>query len=242
MTQSPLRPDSSPSPEQPEIGRRTIARAAIWATPAAATALAAPAFASSAPTNPEDPEEIPEEGNAKIGLQGLINIGKASNCGYYGRTGYKLIVESEKQTQTVIYDDDGKPVDYGFYVTGAGPDDTPTNAKLTLYFPALLGRITWNVMTKSQWSTLALDYNAPAYKGYYAYSSTYSGEWDYDPDTKRWTASAPRPAWGSNPPNYSTRGAANCYCALGTMPAAARRSVTVAGKNLFFVRRLARPL
>ncbi len=226
---------SSDRAQSASIGRRRLMQTTAWAVPTTVVAAAAPALATS---KPEDPEYPPDHGNPNIGLQGLMNIGKG--CPTYKNSGYSLVVNAEDISQDKpVYDEDGKKVQYGFYVLGAERNQTPSNAKFTVYVPTSLGTVKWaNRSPNSGWSNLTLDRSVQQYRGFTAYTSTFSGRWFYSVvDGKgRWTAVGPAPAWGACPPNLAKGRSAGNYCPTKTMPAIALRRVDVAGKHLSFQR------
>ncbi len=214
--------------------RRAVAVGAAWTVPVMVGAQSVPAFAASEPGG--DIPVPPDDGDSKVGLQGLLNIAKG--CGGYQRGPYSMVVNTTDISDTKpVYDDKGELVRYGFYVENGKPTVEPRNAKLTIYVPSRLGSIRWtNRATSSGWSNLTVDRTVPQHRGMTAYSAVFRGQWVYHNDSKQWIASGPAPQWGANPPNLSLQGSACGYCNNGTMPAAARREVTVGDKVLTFTR------
>lgn len=204
-----------------------------WAVPTTVVAAAAPALATSKPDEPETP---PDHGNPDIGLQGLMNIHKYCQ----GYKGFTLYVDTEDLShEKPVYDENGKVVQYGFYVLGGNENQQPSNAKFTIYVPAALGEAKWtNTQPRSGWSNMEVDRSVKQYRGYIAYTSTFQGRWIYSVvnGEGRWTAAGPPPSWGACPPNLGFNKRASYYCPTNTMQAIALRRVDVAGKHLSFQR------
>lgn len=148
-----------PSTPVPSSSRRTMMKGAAWATPVAVTAIAAPAYAVSQPP----------------GLNGWVGVSADCTSG------------RNSATESITIDGTGTYPDRGLWATPAKSTQKPTDAKITFYFPDWMGDLTWRQGSgNSGWSAPTRVNSGK--RGYYAYQTTYSGDWTYVPSRELWTA------------------------------------------------------
>ncbi|MCT2293058.1 hypothetical protein [Janibacter hoylei] len=129
---------------------------AAWAAPTIAIGSAAPAMAASRPP----------------GLQGWVTVGKG--C------------ENSRLTLTINGTGGGtaNPPDSnsrGLWVYNTNSSTSIANARVTIYYPNSLGTIAFSRVGSggTTWSIPAVDSTAPARSGYTAYSTFYTGNWEF---------------------------------------------------------------
>lgn len=144
--------------------RRSIVKGAAWAAPAVLATATIPAYAASKPA-----------------LDGwLLNT---ISCSRDRRSGV--------WSMTYTINGQGNYPDRGLWVSNAPASATISATKVTQYISDTVGQLTFQRdRTSSQWSTLAYDSTAPVRNGYIAYTTTFSGTWQYDTDKKLWFPSA----------------------------------------------------
>lgn len=186
---------------QPELSRRVLARGAAWTVPAVALAAAAPGLAASPPPP---------------GLQGWVEISK--DCNSFSSDVLEIDGRGDYSTRGL----------WVFYTTTA---TVLTDARITFYYPASLGTLTWATATgNSGWSAPVTGGPDPAISGYIAYTTYYSGTWTWvnapgtDPDYKL----------ADGDPHFTeSLDITNCG---NSIPVYARRTVTVDGEVITFLR------
>lgn len=178
--------------------RRSIVKGAAWAAPAVLATATIPAYAASKPA-----------------LDGwLLNI--LSRC-YRDRSG--------ASSTTYTIDGQGNYPDRGLWVSNAPASAVIGATKVTQYVSTAAGSPTFQRGgTSNQWSTLAYDSTAPVKTGYRAYTTTFSGTWQYDTVKKLW--------FPSTLPYFTTT-VGKCITTLQVITA---RSVTVNGTVYSFER------
>ncbi|MFC0676013.1 hypothetical protein [Brachybacterium hainanense] len=180
----------------PRLTRRALVTGALWAAPTAAVSIAAPALAASTTSAP--------------GLNGWVQV--RSSCGF--------------RSQTLEIDGRGTYPARGLWAEPASSSQRPTNARITVYFPASLGTLRWSAATGSSgWSVPEVDAAAPAISGYLAYTTRYTGDWTYDAVNRRQVAMG-QPHFTTT---FSTR---SCV----SVTAYALRSVQIGGTTYEFRR------
>lgn len=177
--------------------RRSIVKGAAWAAPAVLATATIPAYAASKPA-----------------LDGWLSI--EIKCG---------------RNMTYTVDGRGTYPDRGLWVSNAPASAQIGVTKITIYLDNTristnpVNYLTFqNGVTNPQWSDLAYDSTAPAKSGYRAYTTTFSGTWQYDTAKKLWFPS-------SQP--YFTASRNTCISPLKVVVA---RSVTVNGTVYSFER------
>lgn len=190
------------------VRRRSVVAGAAWAAPTIAIGSAAPAMAAS----------------RRPGLQGWVTVGK--NC-------------SRDSNDVLRIDGTGG--------NGAEPPNTGTrglwifdtsnvtqieNARITFYFPSSLGTLSWTTVSgNTNWSAPVVSTVDPPIAGYTAYTTYYSGGWqfrDLTPGTDNdYTRATGRPNF------RASQVINNCGSAI---TAYARRTVTVDGETISFIR------
>ncbi|MEI2776891.1 MAG: hypothetical protein V9G19_13170 [Tetrasphaera sp.] len=187
--------------------RRTLAKGAAWSIPVMAMGSFAPARAASLPP----------------GLQGWVNLIKGCDT-------------QSPRNMTVEINGIGNYPTRGLWVYNTTPTTVITGAKLTLYFPS-----DWNVTSitaatgNSGWSVPAPDSSVPVKPGLQAYSTTYTGTWQYV------AASGGNPAYSYTvgQPHFMATAvvtAGQGYCSTNGFPVTARRTVFVNGHEVTFER------
>lgn len=176
--------------------RRSIIKGAAWAAPAVLATATIPAYAASKPA-----------------LDGwLSNI--VSSC--------------SRDRWSMTYTIDGQVDTYptrGLWISNAPASATIGATKIIQYISDAAGLLKFQRGgTSNQWSTLAYDSTAPVKSGYIAYTTTFSGTWQYDAAKKLWFPST-RP--------YFTASRSTCISPLKVVVA---RSVTVNGTVYSFER------
>lgn len=191
---------NQPNETHDGLSRRTVVRGAAWSVPVVAFAGAAPAFAASLPP----------------GLQGWVTVAK--RCRWTSQS-------------TLEIDGRGSYPDRGLWIYNTRETTTIADAKITYYFPNSLGTLTWQAAAgNSRWSVPAVDNSAPVIAGHTAYTSTYTGGWqfvDSPGDGVDYTYATGQPHFSANL-SYSS-----CQ---RTITAYARRSVIVNGETIDFTR------
>lgn len=144
------------------VRRRSVVAGAAWAAPTIAIGSAAPAMAASRPP----------------GLQGWVTVGKSCQ----GRV-WPL---SDQLTLTINGTGGGNanPPDNnsrGLWIYNTNSTTSIANARLTVYYPSSLGSISFSRATggDTTWSIPAVDSTAPTISGFTAYSSFYTGTWQF---------------------------------------------------------------
>lgn len=171
--------------------RRSIVKGAAWAAPAVLATATIPAYAASKPA-----------------LDGwLSNI--VSSCSRDRWSG----------VWSMTYTIDGQVDTYptrGLWISNAPASATIGATKIIQYISDAAGLLKFQRGgTSNQWSTLAYDSTAPVKSGYIAYTTTFSGTWQYDAAKKLWFPST-RP--------YFTTTVGKCITALQVITA---RFVTI---------------
>lgn len=140
--------------------RRSIIKGAAWAAPAVLATATIPAYAASKPA-----------------LDGWLSM--ESRC---------------RTTMTYTVDGRGTYPDRGLWVSNAPASAQIGATKITLYItntrisndPVKYLTFQNGVTINPQWSDLVYDSTAPAKSGYRAYTTTFSGTWQYDTAKKLW--------------------------------------------------------
>ena len=183
------------------VSRRTLAKGAAWTVPAAAVVAAAPAYAASIPPR---------------GLNGWVTLRR--QC----QSGDDFFIDGRGNFT------DGGDNDRGIWTFIPDPNAEPTSGEIIFYFNR--SDLTFSNGSGSGWSDLtrypAGDSTRPA-SGYFAYRTTYTGDWTYFPAHEAWVADSD-PYWTSNLNTES----GDCR----TVRAYARRSITVSGETITFTR------
>lgn len=187
------------------ISRRTVTKGIAWAAPAVAIAGAAPAYASS---------PIPPNG-----LNGWVQLSR--RCDIFGNY--------------VRVDGRGSYPSRGLWTFVPDPEADIEIATITFYFNRDNLSFTNGSGWGSGWSNLvrnpAEDATAPA-TGFFAYTTTYTGGWTWNPRMQGPGGMDPGGWEASNDPLF-TASRAGCG---GAISAYARRSITVNGETVTFLR------
>lgn len=132
---------------------------------------------------------------------------------------------SSSTQMTYTINGQGNYPDRGLWVSNAPASATIGATKITQYVSTAAGSPTFqNGGISHQWSTLAYDATAPVKTGYRAYTTTFSGTWQYDTAKKLW--------FPSTLPYFTTT-VGKCISALQVITA---RFVTVNGTVYSFER------
>ncbi|QNF93458.1 hypothetical protein [Janibacter sp. YB324] len=182
------------------VRRRQVVKGAAWTAPVIVMGTAAPAQAASPPPP---------------GLQGWVTVGK--NCG------------TDRLTIDGTGGNGAEPPNTGtrgLWIYNTTASTQIANPRITLYYPSSLGTITWTAVSgNSNWSVPVPSTVDPPIAGYIAYTTFYTGGWQF------------RSAYGysraSGRPNFQA--SVNISCS-GTIPIYARRTVTVSGETISFIR------
>ena len=189
------------------ISRRTVTKGIAWAAPAVAIAGAAPAYASS---------PIPPNG-----LNGWVALSR--RCGFFNNPNYLSV------------DGRGSYPSRGLWTFVPDPQADITNATITFYFNRSNLSFNNGSGSESGWSDLvrnqAADATAPA-AGFFAYTTTYTGGWTWRPTMQGPDGMDPG-GWEANNDPFFTASGAGCG---GAISAYARRSITVNGETVTFLR------
>lgn len=189
------------------VRRRTLVKGTAWAAPAIAIGNAAPAMAASRPP----------------GLQGWVTVGKQCRSASSG----VLTINGTGGGNANPPNTNSR----GLWIYNTNSGTTITNASMTFYYPTSLGTISWSSASgNSGWSVPAVDTRVPQIPGYRAYTTNYSGSWQFydnpglEDDHHRATGR----------PNFTASlTISNCGQPL---PVYARRTVTVDGEVVTFQR------
>lgn len=178
--------------------RRSIVKGAAWAAPAVLATATIPAYAASKPA-----------------LDGwLLNTTSCSRDRWSG-----------VWSMTYTINGQGAYPQRGLWVSNAPASATIGATKITQYVSTAAGSPTFQRGgTSNQWSTLAYDSTAPVKTGYRAYTTTFSGTWQYNATNKLW--------FPSTLPYFTTT-VGKCITALQVITA---RFVTVNGTVYSFER------
>lgn len=143
------------------VRRRTVVKGAAWATPAIVIGSAAPAMALSRPP----------------GLQGWVTVGKSCDLGGFFQDDTLNLTINGTAGNGANPPDSGTR---GLWVFNTYGTTALSEARLTIYYPNSLGSLTWSrVGSNENWSLPAVDATAPAIPGFTAYSTFYSGGWQF---------------------------------------------------------------
>lgn len=197
-----------PTPEATALSRRTLAQGAAWAIPVAAVVAAAPVMAASTP-----------------GLQGWVEIGK--RC----RMGSDTLTIDGTGGNSASPPDNGSR---GLWVYRTTAATTLEYARITFYYPSSLGTITWSAATENaDWSVPVVSTIDPAISGYTAYTTYYTGGWTF----YNLTGTVNDYTRATGRPNFTGSAAlSDNQCRDGGLPVYARRTVTVNGEVISFLR------
>ena len=187
--------------------RRTVVKGAAWSAPVIAVGTAAPAHAASLPP----------------GLQGWVTVGK--NCNWQSDdvltingTGGNGVEPPNSGTR-------------GLWIYNTTSSTTVANARITFYYPDSLGSLTWTAEpSNSGWSVPQVSTVDPPIAGFTAYTTYYTGGWQFRdlPGTDNdYTRATGRPNF------VASKQINNCD---GTIQVYARRTVTVDGQVISFLR------
>lgn len=148
------------------------------------------------------------------GLQGWVQVTETCDA----RTGARLGINGA-----------GSYPDRGLWVYNTTPATTITNASITFYFPTTMN-LTWSYASggSTQWTLPTKDPSAPAVTGMTAYTTRYTGAFAYVKGNPVYSYALGQPAFQTQTLSYS-------YC-LSAVRAYARRTVTVDGKQISFLR------
>lgn len=178
--------------------RRSIVKGAAWAAPAVLATATIPAYAASKPA-----------------LDGwLLNTTSCSRDRWSG-----------VWSMTYTIDGQGAYPQRGLWVSNAPASATIGATKITQYISNAAGQPQFQKGgTANEWSDLVYDPAAPAKTGYRAYTTTFSGTWQYNATNKLW--------FPSTLPYFTTT-VGKCITALQVITA---RFVTVNGTVYSFER------
>lgn len=148
------------------------------------------------------------------GLQGWVQVTETCDS----RTGARLGINGA-----------GSYPDRGLWVYNTTPSTTIVSASITFYFPASMN-LTWSYATggSTQWTVPEKDPSAPPISGMTAYTSRYNGAFAAGSGSPTYSYALGQPAFQTQTLSYS-------YC-LSAVRAYARRTVTVDGKQISFLR------
>lgn len=191
---------SMPAAASTPVTRRTLAKAAAWATPVLTLAAAAPAVAAS---------------NTPPGLQGYVYVAK----------------QCVPRSTLLSIDGSGSYPSRGLWVYNTTSSTTVTNASITFYYPSDLGTLSWSAGTSnSGWSVPTVDSTAQTISGFTAYTTRYTGAWQYV------GSGDPTYTYALGQPNFAARVSGSRYCGVDDLPVYANRTVTVGGSTISFRR------
>ena len=159
----------------------------------------------------------PASASVQPGLQGWVGV-KKDCSGIVSRT------------MTLTIDGTGSYPDRGLWVYGPS-NPVIANAYITFYYPSALV-ITWTATSaNSLWSVPTVDNTAPVIAGFTGYTTNYSGGWTYHSTG----TDGPYSTANGQPSFTGTAPATSTLCNNSTT-VYARRTVTVNGQTISFVR------
>ena len=145
------------------------------------------------------------------GLQGWVTISRSGGDG----------------NCTLEIDGVGNYAVRGLWVFNTTNATGVTGAFIVFYYPMSLGILTWSAATgNTNWSAPAYDSGDTTVAGHYAYKTTYSGGWT-------WVNATPTYTLATGDPHFTT---SSTTCPNGNIDVYARRTVTVDGSTISFLR------